>query len=71
MFAKTLIKTAIYRIGSLFLSFGLLYAFTGNITFSGGLSLVQLVASTIFYWCYEHLWEDEKVKLWLKSYLKM
>lgn len=59
MKGKTIIKTIIYRLGSLVLSFILLYLFTGNITFSGQLSLVQLVASTIFYYIYEKLWEND------------
>lgn len=65
MKGKTIIKTIIYRVGSLILSFILLYLFTGNITFSGQLSVVQMIASTVFYFFYEILWEREG---YLKKY---
>ena len=64
MKGKIIIKTIIYRVGSLVLSFILLYIFTGNITFSGQLSVVQMLASTVFYYCYEKVWENDG---WLKK----
>ena len=71
MFGKTVIKTIIYRVGSLGLSFALLYWFTGNITFSGQLSIIQMIASTVFYYCYEKLWEKNGIiKLFVQSQLK-
>lgn len=71
MFGKTVIKTIIYRVGSLGLSFILLYLFTGNITFSGQLSIIQMIASTIFYYAYEKLWEkDGAIKLFVQAQLK-
>jgi len=67
MFGKTVLKTIIYRVGSLGLSFALLYIFTGNITFSGGLSIIQMLASTVFYYIYEKIWDNKKILAWFKS----
>lgn len=67
MFGKTVVKTIIYRVGSLGLSFILLYIFTGNITFSGQLSIVQMLASTVFYYTYEKIWENGKLKSFIMA----
>ena len=59
MFGRTVIKTIVYRLASTVLSFIMLFIFTGNAVFSGKFSIISLIISTIFYYCYEKLWEPK------------
>jgi len=59
MFGRTVIKTIVYRLASTVLSFIMLFIFTGNVVFSGKFSIISLIISTIFYYCYEKLWEQK------------
>jgi len=61
---KLLLKTILYRVGAIILSFGLFLGFFGSIRTATAFTIMYELAHTIWYLSYEILWKKYKHRIY-------
>ena len=59
MFKLILLKTILWRIFSIVVTFAIVYLFTDGFLISFGITLVDTIIKTIAYFIYEYLWNNK------------
>lgn len=57
---RSIAKTASWRITGSAATFSIAYLITGDITSSGSIAIIQIVANTLLYYLHERIWNKFK-----------